>query len=250
MKKQGKTRLGFLFLGLLFFPIRLQAASPTHTIQQNIFLAKSGDFIVFSKGSQRIFILVKSASQDSVCLEIIDFPTLLYSERNLPQETSWKTAIHQLKSPAKVTVLYLSKKNIRAFSLCSKTSQLSPISNAQDLPLLSKFFTIPLEPAPKHLIKMKQDNLPWTPTVQIEEQKVSKPLTTKALHGTWPKDHTLLSETDILMYFPLPEVSVFPIWISIHLPTKGTSVLRALSVGHGSTSPYHYALPKDLELSK
>lgn len=117
MKKQGKTRLGFLFLGLLFSPIRLQAASPTHTIQQNIFLAKSGDFIVFSRGSQRIFILVKSASQDSVCLEIIDFPTLLYSERNLPQETSWKTAIHQLKSPAKVTVLYLSKKKYPSFFL-------------------------------------------------------------------------------------------------------------------------------------
>ncbi|WP_201457030.1 hypothetical protein [Chlamydia sp. 17-3921] len=242
MKKQGKTLLVFLFLNFLFPYSGALHTQEIHSIQQNIFLAKPGDYAVFSRGTQRIFVLVKSSSINSVWLEIIDFPSLLCSERNFLQETSWKSAIHHLKSPATVIVIFLSKEQLKAFSLCPKTKKLYPISNAQNIPLLIKIFKIPLTPAPKHLIKMGKDHNPWSPKVTLEESSTAS-ATTEALLGSWPKDLSILSEADILMYFTHPTISVFPLWASINTP-KGPTVLRALSVGHEATSPYEYSLPE------
>ncbi|WP_100933997.1 hypothetical protein [Candidatus Chlamydia corallus] len=246
MKKQGKILFLFLFLSFLFArPFSFLFASQINslrTIQENIFLAKPGDYTVLSRGSQRTFILIKLMTSETVWMEIIHFPCIAYKERSSLEQASWKTLIHQLKSPSKVFVVSVSSQGSRCFSLNTEKKKLEPLLNSDAVPFLFRIFDLPLAPAPRNLIKSKEKGAtPWSPKVSFEGAPLT-PVSTNAWHGLWPKDRSPLSETGILMYFTEPNISVFPLWVSIDTP-KGTSVVRAVDIGHGATSPYLYSLP-------
>ncbi|SPN73277.1 hypothetical protein C10C_0091 [Chlamydia serpentis] len=246
MKKQGKIL--FLTLSLSFFfciPFSSFCASKitsSQIIQENIFLAQSGDYTVLSKGSQRAFILIKSTSPKVVWLEIIHFPCIIYKERALIEKVSWKTAVHELKSPSKVFVVSLSSDGTHLFSLNTRTQNLEPIVSSNEVPFFSQIFKLRLSPAPLHLIKVEgKGNKSWFPKVSFEGAPPI-PVPADAWHGFWPKDGGSLSETSILMYFATPNISPFPLWANIETP-KGNTIIRALDVGHGATSPYLYSIP-------
>ncbi|WP_231881964.1 hypothetical protein [Candidatus Chlamydia sanziniae] len=226
-------------------PLSVYSSQPmsTRTIKQNIFLAKPGDYTVLSRGTQRIFLLVKSMTPDAVWLEILDFPCLTYRDRTLTQKTSWKIAIHQLNSSSKIFVFLLHSQYIKMFALNMETHTLVPLTSFEEAPLFSKILQLSLLPAPKELIKIQGKNqTPWSPKVSIEgTPQVS--VATEMWHGLWPNDLSPLSGTDVLMYFTFPEISVFPLWASIQTP-KGPVTLRTIDVGHEATSPYTYSYPQ------
>ncbi|ANG65747.1 hypothetical protein M787_000170 [Chlamydia gallinacea 08-1274/3] len=246
MKRQEKMHpLPMLFqLFLIMFlslPFGLKAQEIS-SFKKNIFLAHPGDYAVLSKGSQKIFLLVKSISPDAVWLEITEFPHLSPSERTLVKDTPWKTLIHTLKAHKKISLIYLSYQDTRVFSFNSKTHSWIP-SNQNDLnPFLSTLLHLSLRNAPTHLIKTQgKDQTPWSPKVSLNGMPSVK-IPTQAKHTFWPPDTSALSGRSILMYFTVPDISVFPIWISIDTP-KGEVIVRAIDVGHDATSPLTYSLP-------
>nr|CRI42239.1 Uncharacterized protein BN1224_DC9_AO_00030 [Chlamydia pneumoniae] len=246
MKKQGKTLFLFLFLSFLFSTafsgLFASQTSSLRTIQENIFLAKTGDYTVLSRGSQRTFVLVKSTTPKTVWIEIIHFPCIAYKERPSLEQASWKTVIHQLESPSQVFVVSLSSEGSQFFSLNTRTKSLEPVGKSTTVPAFLQIFDLPLSPAPANVIKTKgKENKPWSPKVSFEGAPLTS-ISVNAWQGLWPKDRGPLSETGILMYFTQPDISVFPLWVSIETP-KGTSIVRAVDIGHGATSPYVYSLP-------
>lgn len=226
----------------LSFPFGLKAQE-IFSFKRNIFLARPGDYAVFSKGSQKIFLLVKSISPDAVWLEITEFTHLSPSERTLVKETPWKTLIHTLKSNKKISLIYLSHhQDTQVFNFNSKTCSWTP-SHQNDLnPFLATLLHLSLRNAPTHLIKtQRKDQTPWSPKVSLNGMPSMK-IPTQAKHTFWPPDASILSGKSILMYFTVPDISVFPIWISIDTP-KGEVIIRAIDVGHDATSPLTYSFP-------
>ncbi|BAE81121.1 conserved hypothetical protein [Chlamydia felis Fe/C-56] len=245
MKKQEKTRLSSLFQRLFVLVIFLFPCSAfsefSHSLKKNIFLAQTGDYAVFSKGSQKFFLFVKSASPESMWIEMTEFPHLSQQDRALIQNTPWKSLINKLLSPRRIFLISLTKQDICIFCLNPKTQELRRMQT-NDLPMFVTLLQLSLNEAPAHLIKKQGNNQsPWSPKITIEGNgSVKAPA--QAWHAKWPKDSSVLSEKNVLMYFTAPEISVFPLWTSIETP-KGTIVLRTIDVGHNAVSPYSYSLP-------
>ncbi|WP_139415245.1 hypothetical protein [Chlamydia abortus] len=246
MKKQEKTRLFPLFQRLFILVIFLCPCSAfsqsPHSLKKNLFHAQAGDYAVFSKGGQKFFLFVKSISAETVWIEMTEFPHLSQQDRALLKNTPWKTVISHLYSPRRVFVISLSKRDLLIFSLNLKTQQLQQIQT-DDLPLFATLVQLSLNEAPVHLIKTQgKKNDPWSPRITLEgNSSVNMPV--QAWHAHWPKDSSILSEKNVLMYFTAPEISVFPLWTSIETP-KGSVVLRTIDVGHHAISPYSYSIPK------
>lgn len=246
MKRQEKTSsflwLCQFFLAIFLLPWQLAAHDIT-SLKRNIFLASTGDYAVFSKGSQRIFLLVKSISSDSVWIEVTDFPYLSPPERALAKETPWKDLIHTLKANKKVFLIYLSPHNTQVFSFHSKTQTWIPSNQNDTIPFLFTLLRLSLRNAPADVIKTQgKDHSIWSPRVSLDGKRPEK-IPTQAKHAFWPPDASLLSGRNILMYFTAPEVSVFPVWISIDTP-KGAIIIRAIDIGHDATSSQTYTLPQ------
>ncbi|AAP05404.1 hypothetical protein [Chlamydia caviae] len=245
MKKQEKIRLSSLFQRL-FILVLFLSPFPAFTeaplsLKQNIFRARTGDYAVFSKGVQKFFLFVKSVSSDTVWIEMTEFPHLSQQDRALVQNKPWKSLIHELHSPRRVFLISLSKKDIDIFCLNPKTHQLRRLQ-PEDLPIFSTLLQLSLNEAPNHLIKRQGKNQdPWSPRITIEGN-CSLKTPAQAWHANWPKDSSVLSGKNVLMYFTACEISAFPLWTSIETP-KGTVVLRTIDVGHDASSSYSYILP-------
>ncbi|MEF9497510.1 hypothetical protein [Chlamydia sp. 04-14] len=246
MKKQEKIRLSPLFqrlfiLVIFFYPCSGFAESPI-SVKQNIFRARAGDYAVFSKGVQKFFLFVKSVSSDTAWIEMTEFPHLSQQDRVLIQNTPWKNLINDLHSPRRVFLISLSTKDMHIFCLNPKTQQLRRLQS-EDLPVFSTLLQLSLNEAPDHLIKRQGKNRdPWSPRITVEGSYSLK-TPAQAWCANWPKDSSVLSGKNVLMYFTACEISVFPLWTSIETP-KGTVVLRAIDVGHEASSPYSYTLPE------
>ncbi|WP_038500571.1 hypothetical protein [Chlamydia avium] len=248
MKRQEKMlSLPFMFLffliTFLFPPLELKAQDIS-SFKKNIFLARQGDYAVFSKGSQILFLLVKSTSNNAVWLEITEFSYLSPQERALVKDTPWKTLIHTLKADKKIFLIHLSHQDTAVFSFNPKTQAWIPSKQNGITPFLSTLLHLSLKNAPKHLIKTQgkgEDQIPWSPKVSLDGMHPIK-VPTQAKHALWPPDASVLSGKNILMYFTVSDISVFPIWISIDTP-KGAIILRAIDIGHEATSPLMCPLP-------
>ncbi|WP_375793157.1 hypothetical protein O1W69_03370 [Chlamydia sp. 12-01] len=245
MKKQEKIRLSPLFQRLFILVIFLCPFSALtevpHSLKQNIFHARTGDYAVFSKGIQKFFLFVKSVSSDTVWIEMTEFPHLSQQDRTLIQNAQWKSLINDLHSPRRVFLISLSKEKMHIFCLNPKTQQLRRLQS-EDLPIFSTLLQLSLNKAPDHLIKRQGKNQdPWSPRITVEGNRSVK-IPAQAWHANWPKDSSVLSEKNVLMYFTACEISAFPLWTSIETP-KGTVILRTIDVGYDALSPYSYTLP-------
>lgn len=244
MKKQEKTPLTRLFQLLVFiailFPFCPLLASPLKTIRDDAFASKPGDYAVFSRGSKKIFLLVRSVSSQQVCIEIIEFASLSQKERALLQNASWKQLIHQLQSPRRIFFISLARDRLAVYCWNPSKDEWRRLEQISDHPFFVKLLQLPLSPVPQGLLRTSGRGI-WSPQAVIEGSPKQKK--TIPLLATWPKDASLLSERKIVMYFADPHVSIFPLWTSIETPT-GPVIVKTIDTGHNALSPHSYALPE------
>lgn len=237
MKKQAKMYFNtqavqiyfFLFIFLFFNQETTLGISPRNlSLKENIFNSQEGDYIALTQGSQNFFLLIKAKTKNTIYLEEIFYPSLSQKDKNIPS-SSWKEKITKITSPATVYLIALSKNAPdKIYKLNHKTKTLEPLFNntSSILYLLNNNF--------------KPITSEWTPTTYVEGIKTKLPTT--AWKTILPKNRSLLSEQQMVIYLPDHQVSSFPILISITTP-KGLSNIRSIDIGHNALSPYTYDLP-------
>ncbi|EPP35069.1 hypothetical protein CP10139811_0264 [Chlamydia ibidis] len=242
MKKQEKTLLSALFQRLfIIITVSLPCcaeASNFLTIKNQVFFAHTGDYVVFAKGSQRFFLAVKSVDNTGAWIELIEFPSLCYTDRCLLENGSWKLLVHQLTSHKKVFLIHLPKNEAHSVFSLDQESNVWNFTSPGAAPIfLNTLLSLELSPAPQQLIKTQgKDRRPWSPTVSVQGEKTSN-LSAQAWHALWPKGSSLLSDKNVLIYFTSTSISPFPLWISIET-SKGHIIVRAIELGKDITSPY------------
>lgn len=245
MKKQEKMHprnllklFIFFFAFFVFLPFAEARSLHHSSMQEKILNSCSGDYAIFSRGSQKIFFLVRENSPETTWVEITEFSNLTQQEKKMIEQQSWKQAFHQLQSPRKVYLLRISRDSLSIFVL--KNTHWVSFQRKDPLPFFVKILRLPLSPAPNHLIKYKgKERTPWSPKTSFDGNPVILP--SRAWISIWPKDSSPLSEKNILMYFSDEENLAFPLWTSIDTPT-GTVIIKTLELGHQASSPYP-ALP-------
>lgn len=245
MKKQvkiplfsWKKTLVFLQAILFFTPTAYSA----QTLKENIFLAKEGDYAVLGQGKQKFFFLIRAAQPHAVWIEVKEFTHLSPREASLLKTTPWKQAIHELTSYKRNFLIYLSSQTTLYFRFHSKENTWYPLKADDTLPTIANLLQLPLNQVPQNLRKTEgKDLTPWSPRISLEGRPPIK-IPSQALSTSWPKDTSMLSGKEILMYLASPDISVFPLWIHIPTPT-GSITFRTLEIGHNATSTNQHPLP-------
>lgn len=228
----------FLLIGSSIHANVPESPPKISTIQDLLFKAEQGDYAVFSQGSKKIFVLVRKTDPQNIWLEISEFVSLTFQDKRILDRGSWKSVLHQLSSPRQISLTRFSlQQQSQIYIWNSKTSLWNKASATQVSRLLA-LLHLPLTEAPKNKIKLDSNHRPWKPRLFVEGKPTSYQ-TSKVYISTWPKDGSALEGNEVLLYCTTPEVSAFPLWISIDTPT-GCMILKNIEMGHHATSTFPF----------
>ena len=211
-----------------------------------LFEAEKGEYIVTLQDKNYSLLLVRDIQKNSILLEEVSIPSddinastmdwKSWMELGAPGHSSWiqyeidPTTLKLIEcySFSKKGWLYLEESEHFLSRLLSLT--------------LSK---IPSEERKKIGLSPKQEEIDqrplWNPPFFSKGKK--NKIACEAWKSYWPKDDTLLSSCQIIMYFPSKEISSFPLWIEA---SNGhfSYAIRVIDSGKQLTSFIKSSLPR------
>ena len=227
--------------------VSILSVLPCHsfTLGDKLKKAEKGDFIVTEQDKSYCILSIRDVKAESAILEEITVPCT-----SISKDTEWKSWVKEGAKGHTSWIMY--EVSLEDFSLIESYSFTRKgwlfLDDSQHF--LSRLFSLPLErlsekdrkrtgPAP-YGDEVDRRKL-WNPTVKIDGKKIKTDC--DVWKGSWPKDDTLLSRCDIVLYFGKSSNDIsFPYWIEA---SNGhyTHSIKTIDSGKNLTSPLSHNIP-------